>query len=301
MKMLSLIPRIVMTLPVIVAPLWSQSVPERIFRDIHGQALPFQSDAEAEEFLRTAEVTSSRDIGTGVTKPKQLVLEKDGLEAHAAFNYVDTRADRQDMGDGTTELYYVDSYQADIAAYKLSRLLGMEMIPPGVEREIEGMTGVVRLWVEDLQSYREWLDAGGKGEPDSLYLRRQLKDQNTFDLLIRNTDRNATNINWDPDYSLWLIDQTRSMGRHPELKADLREDFKGCSRALFEALVTLDKKSVKRELENYLSAFEINALMKRRDKLIKLIDGEIKKKGESEILFNYTDPPKGLVIKYEDE
>jgi hypothetical protein len=40
--------------------------------------------------------------------------------------------------------------------------------------------------------------------------------------------------------------------------------------------------------------------LRRRDKLLDLIDAEIKKKGEDEVLFNYTDAPNGLVIKYDD-
>ena len=45
----------------------------------------------------------------------------------------------------------------------------------------------------------------------------------------------------------------------------------------------------------------VKALLKRRDKLIQLIDSEIKKKGAEEVLFDYTDPPKGFVITYDDE
>lgn len=273
------------------------ALPERIYRDVEGNPLPFQTEEEAEAFLVEAEVTSHREIGTGVTSPWKLVLEKDGLKVHAAFNYVNERAEKQDLGDDTTELFFVDSYQADIAAYKLSRLLGVKMIPPGVERKVEDKVGVVRLWIEELESYREWLDAGGSGQPGSWYLHRQLKDQKTFDLLIRNLDRNATNINWDPDWNLWMIDQTRSMGRLPELDAKEKADFKGCSRDLFEAMKALDPKTVKRELGDYLSTFEIKALMKRRDKLIKLIERE----GGEKILFNYSDPSPGIRVVSDHE
>ena len=67
------------------------------------------------------------------------------------------------------------------------------------------------------------------------------------------------------------------------------------------AIESLEMNDVKRELGPYIGPFEIKALMKRRDRLSKLIKAEIKKKTEEEILFNYTDPPKGLVIKYDDE
>jgi len=277
------------------------TLPERVFRDVDSNPLPFQTDAEAEEFLRTATVTSQRDIGTGVTKPKQLVLEKDGLKVHAAFNYVDRQGQREKMADGTVEMYFQDSYKADIATYKLSRLLGAEMIPPGVERNIDGQDGVVRLWIENLKSYDEWINEGNTGTPDSLYLRRQLKDQIVFDLLIRNTDRNQGNINWDPDWNLWMIDQTRSLAKDPGLRDKEAKKLKGCSRSLYEAIKSLKIKDLERDLMPYIGSFEIKALMKRRDKLIKLIDTLVKKEGEAEVLFNYTDAPEGLIISYDDE
>ena len=284
-----------------VAPGISQTVPDRVFRDVDGKPLPFQTDAEAEAFLRAAEVTSQKNIGVGVTKPKQLVLEKDGLKVHAAFNYVDREGQREKLEDGSVEMYFLDSYKADIATYKLSRLLDMEMIPPGVERQVGDDVGVVRLWIEDLESYDEWIEEGNTGTPDSLYVQRQIKDQIVFDLLIRNTDRNRGNINWDPDENLWMIDQTRSLARVAELRDKEAKKFKGSSRALYEAMMALEASDVERELGPYIGKFELKALMKRRDKLVKLIDTEVKKKGEDEILFNYTDAPKGLVIDYGDE
>ena len=276
-------------------------IPDRVFRDVDGKPLPFQDDATAEEFLRTAQVTSSRDIGVGVTKPKQLVLEKDGLKVHAAFNYANRSGQNEKMADGTVEMYFLDSYKADIATYKLSRLLDMEkMIPPGVERNVDGQDGVVRLWIEDLESYDEWIADGNTATPDSLYVKRQIREQIAFDLLIRNTDRNQGNINWDPDDNLWMIDQTRSLARDGGLRDKETKKFEGCSRSLYEGMKALDKGAVDRELGPWISKFEIKALMQRRDKLIKLIDKEIAKQGEDKILFNYTDPPPGLVISYDD-
>jgi hypothetical protein len=290
----------VLLLPLEVLASDEMSVPERVFRDVDSEPLPFETDGEAEAFLLSAQVTAQRDIGTGVTKPKQLVLEKDGLKVHAAFNYVDTEGDNKKLADGTTEMYFIDSYRSDIATYRLSRMLGLEMIPPGVERQIDGVDGVVRLWIEDLESYQDWIDAGNSGTPDSLYIQRQLRDQIAFDLLIRNTDRNQSNINWDPDNNLWMIDQTRSLGRDPSLRASEKKKFKGCSRTFYEGAKALKKGDIERELSPYMSSFQIKALLKRRDALVKLIDSAIKKKGEDEILFNYTDPPKGFVIRYDD-
>ena len=222
------------------------------------------------------------------------------MRVHAAFNYVDVQEQGKRLADGTVEMFFLDSYRADTAAYKLSRLLGLEMVPPSVERQIDGQMGVVRLWIENLESYRDWLAAGNTGLPTSTELRRQLQDQNTFDLLVRNADRNQTNIHWDRDGNVWLIDQTRTLAREANLIDKERKRFKGCSRELYRAMKALDPKVVKKELGPYVGAFEIKALMKRRDKLIDLIEDRIKRLGEEAVLFSYGDPPRGLVIEYED-
>ena len=182
LRLSNLVTRLVV-LALLVMPLGAYGeeagMPERVFRDVDGKPLPFQTDGEVEEFLLTAEVTSETEIGTGVTKPKQLVLERDSLVVHAAFNYVDQEGENEPMSDGSVEMYFLDSYKADIATYKLSRLLALEMIPPGVERQVGGKVGVVRLWIEGLESYEGWLEEDNTGTPDSLYLKRQLKDQIT--------------------------------------------------------------------------------------------------------------------------
>ena len=89
-----------------------------------------------------------------------------------------------------------------------------------------------------------------------------------------------------------MIDQTRSLAKVTELRDKEKKKFKGCSREFYEAMKALDLQDVKRELGPFIGTFEIKALMKRRDKLRRLIESEIKKEGEEEVLFNYTDPPR---------
>jgi len=272
--------------------------PDRVFSGPDGSPLPFQTVSEIEEFLRSARIVDVQDIGEGVTKPKRLILEADGVQARAKFGYHDAKGQGEKLADGTTEMYFQDSYKADMAAYVLSRLLGMEMVPPAVVRQVEGQDGIVQLWIENLTSYEDWLEEGNSGQPGSVYFQRQLKDMKTFDLLIRNIDRHQRNINWDSDWNLWFIDHTRSLAKDATLrKAD---SFPGCSRGLFQAIRDLNKSEVEAALDPYLGNFEIKALLKRRDKLVKTIEGQIKKQGEDKVLFNYGDAPPGLVIRYED-
>jgi hypothetical protein len=272
---------------------------KRVWRDPLGNPLPFATREELEQFLATATVVSQQKIPKGVTKPKKLLLEKDGVQVHAKFNYVDKSGQREKMADGTVEMYFLDSYKSDLAAYELSKLLGMESVPPGVARDVDGEDGIVQLWVEGLNTYENWLEEeGNTGTPSSTYFDRQLKDMYAFDLLIRNTDRNQGNIAWDDDTNLWLIDHTRSMARDKNLRDP--KSFKGCSVQLYDAMKALREEDVKKAISPYLGEFEIKALMQRRDKLIKLIDQQIKKEGRDEVIFDYTAPPKGMVISYDE-
>ena len=271
---------------------------KRVWRDPLGNELPFATREELEQFLATATVKSEQKIPKGVTKPKKLLLEKDGVQVHAKFNYVDRSGQREKMADGTVEMFFLDSYKSDLAAYELSLLLGMESVPPGVARNINGQDGIVQLWVEGLNTYENWLEEeGNTGTPASTYFDRQLKDMYAFDLLIRNTDRNQGNIAWDENTNLWLIDHTRSMARDKGLRD--KSSFKGCSVQLYDAMVALDDDEVKAAISPYLGEFEIKALMQRRNALVKLIDQQIKKKGRDEVIFDYTAPPKGMVISYD--
>jgi hypothetical protein len=272
--------------------------PERVFHDPDGNVLPFRTPAEVENFLATAKIVEVEAIPEGVTKPKKILLEAGGVKAHAKFGYNDFMGQGEKLADGSTEMYFQDSYKADMAAYVLSRLLGMEMVPPAIVRQVEGQDGIVQIWIEGLTSYEKWLQEGNSGQPSSLYFQRQLKDMKTFDLLIRNIDRHRRNINWDSDWNMWLIDHTRSLARDATLRK--QDSFQGCSRALFQAIRGLAPAEVEAALAPYLGNFEVKALLKRRDKLVNLIEKEIQKQGEDKILFNYGDPPSGLVITYDD-
>jgi len=53
---------------------------------------------------------------------------------------------------------YWESYKSEIAAYELDKLLAMNMVPPAVERTIEGETGAAVMWVDGTRSVK---DVGG--------------------------------------------------------------------------------------------------------------------------------------------
>ena len=269
-----------------------ENPPEYRWLDANGNSLPFQGHEELTAFLRNATVVSVKDIPEGVTKPKEVLLELDGVQAKAAFRYVSEKGEGQRLSDGTFETHFRDDYRNEVAAYDLSRLLGVDNVPPAILREIEGTPGSLQLWVEGAITLKTFdRENPGKTNPTarSRFLRHQVRDMDIWDNLIRNTDRHKGNIMWDSEMSLWLIDHTRSFSRDDTLPQP--DEVVKCSRRLWVALQDLDPKQVKAVLSPYLGGPEIRALLKRQKRLVKLLQGRIEEEGEDEVLFTYAPPP----------
>jgi len=95
----------------------------------------------------------------------------------------------------------MESYKAEIAAYRLDRLLELHMVPPIVERELDGRTGAAVMWIENTRGWNVKQPPRGPQPSWSL----QISRMKMFDLLIANIDRNQGNLIYDADWHLFLI------------------------------------------------------------------------------------------------
>ncbi len=255
----------------------------RVWLDVDGNPLPFKTDEELLEFLRTAAVTSEKEISTGVTLPRKLTLEKDGTRAHAIFRTIDQEKTYETFAEGAGERFFRDSYLFEPAAYEMSRLLGLDNVPPATLRKVAGRAGSVQIWVERAQT--EETRAKRKLEPpDPIRWAKQAHVMNLFDQLVYNTDRTRNNILITPDWKIWMIDHTRAFRKIPTLLDDKK--VKQCDRVTYEHLKALDETTVRERLKDYLRKDEISALMKRRDLIVKKIEGLIVEKGDGAVLFS---------------
>ncbi len=246
-----------------------------------GSSLPFGSDAEIEEFLRTAEVVSSRRIREGINGVEKLLLEKDGVRSHAAFRDVRVRKTHLTLADGTYNLNFRDDCLYEVAAYRISRMLGLDNVPPAVKRSFRRRPGTLQLWVEEAMSEKTRIKQA-QPVPRSADWTRQIQTMYLFDQLIANFDRNQGNILIDPDWKLWMIDHTRSfrLNKKPRSSAIVVQ----CDRRVWERLQDLDLETVQRELKGVLTGREIRALFQRRDALIQHIQSRIERLGEQSVL-----------------
>lgn len=254
----------------------------RIWSGPEGLPLPFTSDEEVVEFLRTATVIDSEPIPVGVTAPRKLLLEQGGVRAHAVFRDVEIIEERVRLTDGRFVMFLRDSYVNEVAAYRLSRVLGISNLPPAVERRVGGASGSLQIWIESAMTEGERQQRSLE-PPDRTRWRRQLMDMKAFDNLINNIDRNQGNMLIDGSWNLWLVDHTRSFGR--EWRLPEPQQVLGCSRSLWQRLQQLDLAAVEEALGPYLSSLEVRAVLKRRKLLVDRLQKRIAKRGEAAVLF----------------
>jgi hypothetical protein len=276
----------------IIAPETETLAEELPWKDVDGKPLPFASPEQVEGFLKSASVVSIDDIPLGVTKPKQLVLELDGVRARAAFRYFYEEAQRKQLAGGAV-LLFKDSYKNEVAAYELAHLLEMRQVPPTVLRTVDGVDGSVQIWIENTTMERDLVEADTK-PPDPLRFRRQRYDMQIFDSLIGNFDRNQGNILWDEDWNMWLIDHTRAFRARKALAEP--ETIVRCSRPLWEGMKRLEPDQLEQALAPHLLSSEIRALIERRDRIIAILEERIGRVGEDRVLFDWGDPDSSVRV-----
>lgn len=267
----------------LLAPEDGPAAAARVWLDQDGNPLPFKTDEEVMEFMRTAKVVSVRDIGLGITKPKIVTLEKDGIRMRAHYQpHNETRA-RATLRSGRTELGFRDTYLFNIAAYELGLMLGLDNIPPSIKRKVKGKSGSLTPWLEKAMTERRRV-ADGIKIPAPLRWNRQMWRMWLFDELIQNTDRNQGNIMIDEGWNLWMIDHTRAFRRNHDLLRP--ERIKKFDRNLWDKILVLDEKETKERLKKVLKGNEVKAIFKRREKLVALVEQLLQERSELQVFFS---------------
>lgn len=240
--------------------------------------------AELEEFLKTAEIISFKDIGEGVTKPCKLDMRK-GEEVHSGC-----WKNPSGMQKG-----YFEGWQYEIAAYRLDKLLGLNMIPPTVEREFNDKRGSLQFWITSEMSDLERMEKGIRIPQDHLesWSKRKYLTR-AFDCLIANEDRTQQNIRYTKDWRTILIDHSRSFRSSDKFKEQLvfgkngllaQQLFRRLPRIFVNNIRALDFDTIKQAIGPYLTDDEIEAVIVRKKLLLDEIDEMIKEKGEAAVLY----------------
>lgn len=246
------------------------------------QESAFQGEA-IETFLKDGKIVSIRDLGTGITRPQRATIEHDGRRNDAVFKSVDIRRQgATTLEDGTVEVGFRDTWETEVAAYRLDTMIGLGMVPATVERRIGPDVGSLQWWVESRMSEAERLQQG-IAAPDAEDWNRQMFKVRLFDQLILNTDRHARNMLVTADFQVRLIDHSRAFRERSELpEPQLLQRF---SRSLLDGIATLTEDGLKDEIGRYLSNGEIERLLERRDAILELAKARVAEHGEAAVIY----------------
>ena len=241
-----------------------------------GQPLPFADDAAVIDFLETARVVEKKTIPQGINRPDRLVLERDGVQARAAFRVADIERKEAQVADRFF-LRFRDSCHNEPAAYALARALGMHNVPPTTQRRHEGRTGSIQLWVEGARDV-----VGFKPRNVAAWI-RQVWDKDLFDNLILNVDRNSGNMLVGENERLWLIDHTRAFQPAPELLDP--EALRRVNREAWDRLLAMTEDDLKALLGRCLDGGQLGALVRRRELLVEHVEALVEERGEAAVFY----------------
>ncbi len=241
---------------------------------------------EWEEYLKTAEITDHEQMQSreAVTNPYILQMEKDGVARKAIWKNPEGRM----RG-------YLEGWKWEIAAYSLNKYLGLNMVPPTVEKKFQENRGSCQLWIDTWISLKDKYEKKISVPPIKvLHWNRALYLQRAFDNLIANVDRHQNQYLITEDWRMILIDHSRSFRTTKQYTTKLIYDekykegsriMKELPREFIEKLKSLDYEVIKNVAGEYLTDKEIEAVLMRKDLIIDWINKKIEELGEDKVLY----------------
>ena len=224
---------------------------------------------QQEEFLQKAKILRTRAVSKGVTATLRATMS-DGTVTHdASIQTIDVFMTEFKSNRGT-EFNFRDTWRYNVAAYRLDRLLELNMIPPSVERNHLSKPGAFTWWVDDvLMDEAERLKTKAAA-PDALAWNEQMWHVRLFDQLIYNVDRNLGNLVIDKTWTIWMIDHTRAFRLFDKIKTPT--NLSRIDRKVYDRLKALDPDTLKTVMGDYLTGPESRAMLARRDDIVARLD-----------------------------
>jgi hypothetical protein len=235
----------------------------------------YPEQKQLEEFLRNAKVDSidkEKAGGRGASWIIKLSLAGDTKQGF--FKYVDRP--RPTLAP--------QSYKYELAAYELTKILGVDIVPPVVEREIDGLRGSLQIYLEDCIN-EEQRQLKKMEPPDVQAFRNAFEEITVFENLtfcprLESKDILIHKTSW----KVCRVDFAEAFQPTSELLPGAA--IGRCSRRLYQGLQKIDQKAITVTLEPYLNSDEIKALLDRRSLILNKLQALIKEKGESAVLFD---------------
>ncbi|MEE8376741.1 MAG: hypothetical protein V3R45_00085 [Candidatus Aminicenantaceae bacterium] len=239
-----------------------------------------------EKLLQDADVVGQEQMGgkEAVTEPWVLDLEQDGVKFRAIW--------KNPLGRMKG---FLESWKWEIAAYRIDKLLGLNMVPVTVEKRFRNDRGSCQLWIEDTFTLKDKEEKKLKTPSYKVFpWNRALFKQRAWDNLIYNEDRHQNQFLITLDWRMLLIDHSRSFATSKRSTKRMIYDekfnegprlMKELPRTLYENIKTLTAEKIKGVVEDYLTDSEIEAVLLRRDLIVIWMEKRIKELGEDKVLY----------------
>ena len=210
---------------------------------------------DIEDRLKMGKITEAKRLNSGVSSTTLIKLE-DGSRGIWKPH----------------EAVWHSNYRAEVLAYELDRKFGFNLVPPTVERSIDGKIGSVQLFKDSTSSKDSF-----KNNPVTQI---EIKKQSLFDFLINNKDREEENFLISSEGRVISIDNGMSFtgkGFHgvnfKKREADIIDFLRTEEgRQIVENLRSGQSPEFRAELVDYLGVNDALSLDLRISKIIKLYD-----------------------------
>jgi hypothetical protein len=255
---------------------------------------PALTREEQEQFLRSAKILKRETLSVGTTNSQKATLGDGQITHDAHVQTIDIHKPRYETAGGV-ELNFRDTYKFNIAAYRLDKLLGLNMVPVTVERKVAGQTAAVAWWVDDVLMMEKDRYLKGIEPPDQEAWNRQIYQARAFQQLIANSDPNLGNFIITKDWKLWTVDFTRAFRSHKDVAT---RELNCIDPRTHEALKKLDKRILERELGSFLGNWEMEGLLARRDKIVEFFERKAAEQGKEKA---FCAVRAGLVVNNEHQ
>ena len=237
---------------------------------------------QIETFLKTAKIGAQRDLPVGVTVPSRALLDDGRLRHEAVIQTVDITKTSHPTPTGT-ELNFRDAWQFNVAGYELAKMLELNMVPPYVERAVSGVRASVSWMIPGVIMERDRVRKKIT-PPDVERWNAQVLAAKAFHELIADTDVNMTNLLITDDWRMWLIDFSRAFRLTKKLQEP--ERLTAVDRRLLARLRTLTRDGLEQRLRRWVDRGRIEAVLARRDLIVRIFDGLVAAKGEAAVIYD---------------
>ncbi len=212
------------------------------------------SDDELESLLLTAEI-----IAQGPAENGSITLTLGSGTARFEGEFIPAKNSRAGR-----------IFIPEVAAYRLDKLLNVDMVPVAVLRELDGKPGALRLpagaLMNDLQRHEQNLGAAAWCP-----LADQFNLMYILDSLLGNSGRSRNEMRYDQEtWQMILTGNHDILGVNKKLPAYLANVDLLISPALLDNLKSLDADRIRNELGDVLDRSAQTALLARRDLLLEI-------------------------------